>query len=194
MYNLTITGALVKKDELRTTSNGNKYIRISIARNYSERQDDGSYKDIGQAFFENLTLWGKTAECFAQSEIPLGSPLIVTGYRVGVRRAPYINAQKEEIPERFEEEFRVTGIGALIEMKRKVIVQKAEYSNNNNNNYNYQQSNKPAPQAQPSGSEYDMFATAPSNEPVNQNTFENTSNTDNSSIDTDSIYDDIFSV
>lgn len=103
-------GNLTKKGELRYASNNNAFLPISVARNYNRYNEaTKQWEEIG-TFYSNLTLFGKQAEGFAQSNIPLGTPLIVAGrFNARISKA-YVDKNGVEHPARPEEEIFVEDI------------------------------------------------------------------------------------
>lgn len=101
---------LTKKGELRYASNNNAFLPISVARNYSRyNETTKQWEEIG-TFYSNLTLFGKQAEGFAQSNIPLGTSLIVAGrFNARISKA-YVDKNGVEHPARPEEEIFVEDI------------------------------------------------------------------------------------
>lgn len=122
---ITFNGGLVFKGELMESSNGDrttKYIRIRLARNYSKRQPDGSYKDIGTTFV-NATAFNGIAEAIAASDIPLGTQMFVTGSLNGNVRPAY-EKDGVQYPESFEEQLNIESIGVDLSRKISVTVHK----------------------------------------------------------------------
>ena len=105
---------LTKKGELRYASNNNAFLPISVARNYSRyNETTKQWEDIG-TFYSNLTLFGKQAEGFSQSNIPLGTSLIVAGrYNSRISKA-YVDKNGVEHPARPEEEILVEDIAVKV--------------------------------------------------------------------------------
>lgn len=101
---------LTKKGELRYASNNNAFLPISVARNYSRyNETTKQWEEIG-TFYSNLTLFGKQAEGFSQSNIPLGTSLIVAGrFNARISKA-YVDKNGVEHPARPEEEIFVEDI------------------------------------------------------------------------------------
>ena len=101
---------LTKKGELRYASNNNAFLPISVARNYNRyNETTKQWEEIG-TFYSNLTLFGKQAEGFAQSNIPLGTSLIVAGrFNARISKA-YVDKNGVEHPARPEEEIFVKDI------------------------------------------------------------------------------------
>lgn len=121
---ITIVGGLVRKGELMVSKNQNEYIQFSVAENYSEKQADGSYKEL-QPFMHNLTLFGKQAQLFAQSDIPLGTRLIITGDLTARTRPSYTDKNGITHPETVERQININGIGPLIDFGKIVTVSKS---------------------------------------------------------------------
>ena len=77
---VTFEGGLVRKGELRqvNTANGStSVINLTVARNYQKR-DGNDWVDDG-TYYINCTAWGKIAEAIANSDIPTGFRLIISG-------------------------------------------------------------------------------------------------------------------
>ena len=101
---------LTKKGELRYASNNTAFLPISVVRNYSRYNETTKQWEETGAFFSNLTLFGKQAEGFAQSNIPLGTSLIVAGrFNARISKA-YVDKNGVEHPARPEEEIFVEDI------------------------------------------------------------------------------------
>lgn len=105
---------LTKKGELRYAANNNAFLPISVARNYSRyNETTKQWKEIG-TFYSNLALFGKQAEGFAQSNIPLGTSLIVSGRYNARNSKAYVDKNGLEHPSRPEEEILVEDIAVKI--------------------------------------------------------------------------------
>lgn len=117
----TFRGNLVKKGDLLTSKSNNFYIQLTIAENYSEKQSDETWKEL-PPFYHNVTLFGKQAELFAKSDIPLGTPLFVTGELSARTRAAWTDNNGVVHPETIEQQIFVNGIGPLIDYGRTVSV------------------------------------------------------------------------
>ena len=77
---VTFEGGLVRKGELRqvNTANGStSVINLTVARNY-QKKDGNDWVDDG-TYYINCTAWGKIAESIANSDIPTGFRLIISG-------------------------------------------------------------------------------------------------------------------
>lgn len=117
----TFKGNLVSIGELMKSKNDNFYLRLSVVESYSEKQEDGSYKEL-DGIFHNLTLFGKQAELFAKSNIPKGTPLFIQGETSARTRPSYTDKQGVVHPESVESQINVNGIGVLIDYGRVVDV------------------------------------------------------------------------
>lgn len=105
---------LTKKGELRYAANNNAFLPISVARNYSRyNETTKQWEEIG-TFYSNLALFGKQAEGFAQSNIPLGTALIVSGRYNARNSKAYVDKNGLEHPSRPEEEILVEDIAVKI--------------------------------------------------------------------------------
>lgn len=101
----TFSGGLVRKNDL-VPANGEKraFIGLTLALNYSERQEDGTYKDIHTKYVPCVA-FGKLAENIANSDIPLGTRLHATGRLVGRIVPAYTNSTTgQTVPEHSEEQ------------------------------------------------------------------------------------------
>lgn len=105
---------LTKKGELRYASNNTAFLPISVVRNYSRYNETTKQWEETGAFFSNLTLFGKQAEGFAQSNIPLGTSLIVAGRFNSRMNKAYVDKNGIEHPARPEEEILVEDIAVKI--------------------------------------------------------------------------------
>lgn len=124
---VTFLGGLTRVGELGYASNGNPYINFGLARNYSKRNDNGEYENVG-SFYSSITLWGKEALCFAQSHIPLGTTLLVEGHFEHTVHKSYVNKDGIQVPEREEEVIVADNVAVLIGYKKKITVENADYS------------------------------------------------------------------
>lgn len=73
---VTLLGNVTKDLELKYTPSQTAVVRLSVATNFSKKQQDGSYKDFPT--FHNVVVFGKIAEFLAKS-IGKGSKLYVDG-------------------------------------------------------------------------------------------------------------------
>ena len=105
---------LTKKGELRYASNNTAFLPISVVRNYSRYNEATKQWEETGAFFSNLTLFGKQAEGFANSNIPLGTSLIVAGRFNSRMNKAYVDKNGIEHPARPEEEILVEDIAVKI--------------------------------------------------------------------------------
>jgi single-stranded DNA-binding protein len=73
-----ISGGIVRQSELKKSSKGNPFIYITLAKNYQQQQEDGSYKDV-YTEYTNCVAFGKTAENVARANFPQGTRLMIIG-------------------------------------------------------------------------------------------------------------------
>lgn len=78
MNPITLEGRLAKTSDLAFTPSGQARLRLTVATSKRQRQDDGTWAD-GPTTWWTVTAWGKTAENFAASSVPNGTPLILVG-------------------------------------------------------------------------------------------------------------------
>lgn len=123
---VTFEGGLVRKGELRqvNTANGStSVINLTVARNYQKKDsNDGTY-------YINCTAWGKIAESIANSDIPTGFRLIISGVLTSSLKPEYTAKSGEVIPEHYEEEVRVDSIGVALAFNQTVVASRAKSEN-----------------------------------------------------------------
>lgn len=208
---VTFLGGLTRVGELGYASNGNPYIHFGLARNYSKKNDNGDYENVG-VYYSEFTLWGKEALCFAQSDIPLGTILLVEGHFEHSTRNSYVNKDGIQVPERDEEVIVADNVAVLIGFKRKVTVENADYStlpegnlsdsnstvktkpqttksSNNKQNKTAKKNIKPAEDIF-ADTEEDLFADDLDNIDSNDSIFDDSDDTSDS-VDTDDLFDDV---
>ena len=116
---VTFEAGLVRKGELRqvNTANGStNVINLTVARNYQKK--DG-----------NCTAWGKIAESIANSDIPTGFRLIISGVLTSSLKPEYTAKSGEVIPEHYEEEVRVDSIGVALAFNQTVVASRTKSEN-----------------------------------------------------------------
>lgn len=81
MLNSTFfTGSLVKKGELRKSKNSdNKFMYITVAKNYSRYDEDKKEWDNYGTIFVDCLISGRVAENFDASNVKAGDNLIIAG-------------------------------------------------------------------------------------------------------------------
>lgn len=158
---ITFTAGLIRKDELKQSASGHTYLRLSLAKDNGSYQDKKTNEWVNHpATFTNVTLFGKQATLFAQSNIPIGSRLIVLAEQSARVSPAYTNKDGIEVPERVEETYNIKEIGAAIGHGRFVSVHKAE-KNNQATAQAYAQTPQtqsaaaPAPQQAPASTSFD---------------------------------------
>ena len=127
---VTFEAGLVRKGELRqvNTANGTvNVINLTVARNYQKKEgndwvDDGTY-------YINCTAWGKIAEAIANSDIPTGFRLIISGVLTSSLKPEYTAKSGEVIPEHYEEEVRVDSIGVALAFNQTVVASRTKSEN-----------------------------------------------------------------
>ena len=127
---VTFEGGLVRKGELRqvNTANGStSVINLTVARNY-QKKDGNDWVDDG-TYYINCTAWGKIAESIANSDIPTGFRLIISGVLTSRLNAEYTAKSGEVIPEHYEEEVRVDSIGVALAFNQTVVASRAKSEN-----------------------------------------------------------------
>lgn len=127
---VTFEGGLVRKGELRqvNTANGStSVINLTVARNYQKR-DGNDWVDDG-TYYINCTAWSKIAESIANSDIPTGFRLIISGVLTSRLNAEYTAKSGEVIPEHYEEEVRVDSIGVALAFNQTVVASRAKSEN-----------------------------------------------------------------
>lgn len=127
---VTFEGGLVRKGELRqvNTANGStSVINLTVARNYQKR-DGNDWVDDG-TYYVNCTAWGKIAESIANSDIPTGFRLIISGVLTSSLKPEYTAKSGEVIPEHYEEEVRVDSIGVALAFNQTVVASRAKSEN-----------------------------------------------------------------
>ena len=108
---VTFEAGLVRKGELRqvNTANGTtSVINLTVARNY-QKKDGNDWVDDG-TYYINCTAWGKIAEAIANSDIPTGFRLIISGVLTSSLKKEYTAQSGQVIPEHYEEEVRVDSV------------------------------------------------------------------------------------
>lgn len=127
---VTFEGGLVRKGELRqvNTANGStSVINLTVARNY-QKKDGNDWVDDG-TYYINCTAWGKIAEAIANSDIPTGFRLIISGVLTSSLKPEYTAKSGEVIPEHYEEEVRVDSIGVALAFNQTVVASRAKSEN-----------------------------------------------------------------
>lgn len=120
---ISFVAGLVSVDETRTSQNGNKYIRLSLAKNYSVKEGE-TWVNL-DPIWTNVTLWGKQAELFEKSSIPKGTPLFIEAEVRGVKKSAFVTKDGTQVPERVEEDLFVTAIGVLLDYNKVITVSSA---------------------------------------------------------------------
>ena len=127
---VTFEAGLVRKGELRqvNTANGStNVINLTVARNY-QKKDGNDWVDDG-TYYINCTAWGKIAESIANSEIPTGFRLIISGVLTSSLKPEYTAKSGEVIPEHYEEEVRVDSIGVALAFNQTVVASRTKSEN-----------------------------------------------------------------
>ena len=110
---VTFEAGLVRKGELRqvNTANGStNVINLTVARNYQKKD-------------------GKIAESIANSDIPTGFRLIISGVLTSSLKPEYTAKSGEVIPEHYEEEVRVDSIGVALAFNQTVVASRTKSEN-----------------------------------------------------------------
>jgi len=71
-----LLGNLTRDPELKTTENGKKLCKFSIATNRSWKEEDGTLKT--QVDFHNIICWGRKAEVYSEY-LKKGSKVLILG-------------------------------------------------------------------------------------------------------------------
>ena len=127
---VTFEAGLVRKGELRqvNTANGStNVINLTVARNY-QKKDGNDWVDDG-TYYINCTAWGKIAESIANSDIPTGFRLIISGVLTSSLKPEYTAKSGEVIPEHYEEEVRVDSIGVALAFNQTVVASRTKSEN-----------------------------------------------------------------
>ena len=127
---VTFEAGLVRKGELRqvNTANGTtSVINLTVARNY-QKKDGNDWVDDG-TYYINCTAWGKIAEAIANSDIPTGFRLIISGVLTSSLKPEYTAKSGEIIPEHYEEEVRVDSIGVALAFNQTVVASRTKSEN-----------------------------------------------------------------
>lgn len=127
---VTFEAGLVRKGELRqvNTANGTtSVINLTVARNY-QKKDGNDWVDDG-TYYINCTAWGKIAEAIANSDIPTGFRLIISGVLTSSLKPEYTAKSGEVIPEHYEEEVRVDSIGVALAFNQTVVASRTKSEN-----------------------------------------------------------------
>ena len=127
---VTFEAGLVRKGELRqvNTANGTtSVINLTVARNY-QKKDGNDWVDDG-TYYINCTAWGKIAESIANSDIPTGFRLIISGVLTSSFKKEYTAQSGEVIPEHYEEEVRVDSIGVALAFNQTVVASRTKSDN-----------------------------------------------------------------
>ena len=120
---VTFEAGLVRKGELRqvNTANGStNVINLTVARNYQKKDGNDCI---------NCTAWGKIAESIANSDIPTGFRLIISGVLTSSLKPEYTAKSGEVIPEHYEEEVRVDSIGVALAFNQTVVASRTKSEN-----------------------------------------------------------------
>lgn len=75
---ITIDGYLSKDPEMRRTQGGDAVLALSVPFQRSKRNQDGSYENVGETTWWQVTLWKEQAEAYA-SLLKKGSHVFVQG-------------------------------------------------------------------------------------------------------------------
>ena len=127
---VTFEGGLVRKGELRqvNTANGStSVINLTVARNY-QKKDGNDWVDDG-TYYINCTAWGKIAESIANSDIPTGFRLIISGVLTSSLKKEYTAQSGQVVPEHYEEEVRVDSIGVALAFNQTVVASRTKSEN-----------------------------------------------------------------
>lgn len=112
---INFEGGLVRKGELRQINgaNGNTdVINFTVARNYTKREGN-DWVDAG-TFFQECTAWGPIARSLANSDIPSGFLLQISGVLQVNHRTEYTDKNGVVHPEHDEETIRVDSVGVSL--------------------------------------------------------------------------------
>ena len=153
-----ISGGIVRQSELKKSSKGNPFIYITLAKNYQQQQEDGSYKDV-YTEYTNCVAFGKTAENVARANFPQGTRLMIIGRPQGTVNKGWTNDDGSVVAPHGEKQIVADYIGLDLSFGS-VQVNYSRIKGTDNSQFNS------APQQ-----------TQPSPQPVNnvtQNTFTNT--------------------
>ncbi|MBS1762141.1 MAG: single-stranded DNA-binding protein [Bacteroidetes bacterium] len=71
-----LIGHLGKKPETKTTENGKKLVKFSLATSDSYKNNEG--KSVTETQWHNLTVWGKLADV-AEKYLDKGSQVVISG-------------------------------------------------------------------------------------------------------------------
>lgn len=178
---VTFEAGLVRKGELRqvNTANGTtSVINLTVARNY-QKKDGNDWVDDG-TYYINCTAWGKIAEAIANSDIPTGFRLIISGVLTSSFKKEYTAQSGQVIPEHYEEEVRVDSIGVALAFNQTVVASRTKSENGGT-------TTAPAKQTAKASAPKQTTATAPT--PDNSSLFGDEDATDDD--DFDSLFGDL---
>lgn len=111
MSYITFEGSLVRKNELKESKNGNKYMYITVVRNYSRYNEESKgWEEIG-SIFQDAVLFGKLAENFEASNLQPGNRLVISGRLDGNEARSYVNKEGVTVEVPVSESIIVDHIG-----------------------------------------------------------------------------------
>ena len=143
---VTFEAGLVRKGKLRqvNTANGTtSVINLTVARNY-QKKDGNDWVDDG-TYYINCTAWGKIAEAIANSDIPTGFRLIISGVLTSSLKPEYTAKSGEVIPEHYEEEVRIDSIGVALAFNQTVVASRTKSENGGSTTASAKQTTTSAP-------------------------------------------------
>lgn len=117
-----------------------------VARNYRYfDREKNDWVEIGTKV-QNCVVYGKTADNFIESEIPLGTPLTISGILRGQVSPAYVSKSGVEVEESFEENVNVEELGVSLQWFPISIPGKGERTGGSNKpRKNSQATSKAAP-------------------------------------------------
>ena len=126
MGKVTFEAGLVRQTELRTGANDTPYTFLTLARNYSRYdKEKREYIDEGAIFVE-CALFGHKAKMFAESNVPLGTNLIVSGTTSYKAPRSYVNASGQTVEVPAGETVNVDSIGIIFGAGQRVSVTRGD--------------------------------------------------------------------
>lgn len=111
MSYISFEGSLIRKGELMTSKAGNKYMFITVARNYRRLNEETKEWEDLASIFQDCTIFGKAAENFEAANPQPGTRLVIHGRLNGQEARSYVNKEGVTVEVPASESVAVEDIG-----------------------------------------------------------------------------------
>lgn len=105
---------LVNMGELKAVGENNHVLNINTAENVRRFNKETQEWVDDEPVWRRVTLWGRQAVNFANSDVKPGTPLVVEGRREARKLPAYTTPDGRELPERTEDHIIASHIGVEI--------------------------------------------------------------------------------